>query len=264
MHGQQNIKISRGYSDNHSFSLKANLIHTECSWYNYSFTLSGKKTPIPKIRVTQLLENYALQSATNSSSRAQEKLTVPQPAKNISTCHRIRRFITVSTTDLQSLGWDRWSHFKVPSSQSSKTRMNITLPSTLCVTSGLFPSGFPPKTLHALFFSQDGPYFSPISILLIWYERYESWRFSLCNCLPSPVISSLSRPNIIPSTLFSNSAFMLETIPFFQNCFVTRNLSHKYLPIQNFLEVSYKNISLNLHSSMAIPHSVLRRLSVSL
>jgi hypothetical protein len=36
------------------------------------------------------------------------------------------------------------------------------------------------------------------------------------------------------------------------------------LPIQNFLEVSYKNILLNLHSSMAIPHSVLRRLSVSL
>jgi hypothetical protein len=77
-------------------------------------------------------------------------------------------------------------------------------------------------------------------------------------------MSSLLRPNIIPSTLFSNSVFMLETISFFQNCSLTGNLSHKYLPIQNFLQVSDKNTLLNLHTSMVIPHSVIRRLSVSL
>ena len=76
---------------------------------------------------------------------------------------------------------------------------------------GLFPSGFPTKTLHT-------PLLTPIRatrpthlILLYFFVRlilgmeYKSLSCSLCSFLRSPVTSSLLGPNILLNTLYSNT-----------------------------------------------------------
>jgi len=77
--------------------------------------------------------------------------------------------------------------------------------------SGLFPSGFPNKTLYR-------PLLSPIRatcpfhLILINFiictivgEEHSSLNSSLCSFLHSPVTSSLLGPNILLNTLFSNT-----------------------------------------------------------
>ena len=87
----------------------------------------------------------------------------------------------------------------------SSSNLRLGLPS------GLFPSGFPTKTLYT-------PVLKPIRairpahIILLDFitrtilgEQYRSLSYSLCSFLHSPVTSSLLHPTILPSTLFSNN-----------------------------------------------------------
>ena len=88
-------------------------------------------------------------------------------------------------------------------------RLNIILPRP-GFPSGLFPSGFPTKTLCT-------PLLSPIRatcpasfILLDLITRKISLSSSLCIFLHSPVTSSFFGPNILLSTLFSNALSLLS------------------------------------------------------
>jgi hypothetical protein len=81
----------------------------------------------------------------------------------------------------------------------------------LDLPSGLFTSGYPTNLLYASFFSLVNAA-SPVNlnlldfiILIILGTVYKLRNSSLCSFLHSPVTSSLLGPNIILSTLFSNT-----------------------------------------------------------
>jgi hypothetical protein len=81
----------------------------------------------------------------------------------------------------------------------------------LGVPSGRLPSGLPTKILHAPLVSPIGATCPANLILLglvtriIFGDECKSLRSSLCSLLHSPVTSSLLGPNILLSTLFSNT-----------------------------------------------------------
>ena len=108
------------------------------------------------------------------------------------------------------------------------THLRLGLPS------GLFPSGFPTKTLHTSLSSPIRATFPAHLILLdfitrtILGEEYKSFSSSLCSLLHSPVTSSLLRPNILLNKMFSN------TLSFLSSRNVNDQVSH---PIQNNRQV---------------------------
>ena len=99
---------------------------------------------------------------------------------------------------------------------------------TSCRPSGLFPSGFPTKTLYT-------PFLCPICatcpthlILLdfinrtILGEQHRSLSSSLCSFLYSPVTSPLLGQNILLNTLLSNTLSLLSSLN------VSHQVSHPY------------------------------------
>ena len=115
-------------------------------------------------------------------------------------------------------------------SHSTPWRTSLILASHLCLglPSGLFPWGFPTKTPYT-------PLLSPIHntcpthlILLdlitgiILGEEYRSLSSSLHSFLHSPVSSSLLGPNILLSTLFSNTLSLHYSLD------VSDQVSHPY------------------------------------
>ena len=139
-----------------------------------------------------------------------EKPTGLQLVKKFPAFHGTQRFITALTSVRHlSLSWARPIQSIYPHPTSWRSVLILSTHLRLGLPSGLFPSGFPTKTLYI-------PLSSPIRatcpthlILLdfitrtILGEEYRSLSSSLCSLLHSPVTPSLLGPNILLNTTFS-------------------------------------------------------------
>ena len=177
-----------------------------------------------------LLEHYALQHVRESriftpwSRVLLQKLTGFQLVKKFPTFYGTPRFITTFTSArLLSLSWAT-SIQSIPLHPTS-WRSSWILPSHLCLDlpSGLFPPGFPTKTLYT-------PLPSPMP-----HPSHSSWFIartilgeehislcSLCSFLHSPVTSSLLGPYILLNNLFSNTLSLRSSLN------VSDQVSHPY------------------------------------
>ena len=145
-----------------------------------------------------------------------EKLTGLQLVKKVPAFHGNRRFITALTSIRHlSLSWASPIRSIYPHPTSWRSILILSIHLRLGLPSGLFPSGFPTKTLYT-------PLSSPICatcpahlILLdfitrtILGEQYKSFSSSLCNLLHSPITSSLLGPNILLNAM-SNISILYD------------------------------------------------------
>ena len=183
---------------------------------------------------------------------ALEKLTGFQPVKKFPAFHGTQRFVTVFTSAGHlSLSWAS-SIQSIPLHLTS-WRSVLILSSHICLglPSGLFPSGFPTKTLYTPLLSPVHSTWPTHHILLdfitkkILGEEYRLLSSSLCGFLHSPVTSSLL------ANLKSNGNRTSYFKPF-----LIGNMSGKFLPTWTLLYVSVRHILIILAGFMGIPNSM--------
>ena len=141
-----------------------------------------------------------------------EKLTGSRLVKKFPAFYGNRRFITAFTSARQmSLSWAK--SIQSISLHPTPWRSILILSShlRLSLPSGLFPSGSSHQNLYTTILPPIRATYPAHLIILhlitrqILGEQYRSPRSSLCSFLHSPVTSSLLGPNILLSTLFSNT-----------------------------------------------------------
>ena len=148
-----------------------------------------------------------------------EKLTGSQLVRKFPVFYGTRRFITAITSARHLfLSRPRWN--QSINLHPTSWRPVVILSSHLCfgLPSGLFPSGFPTKTLYAPLLSPI-PTTYPVHLILLDLtirttvcEEYRSLSHLLCSFLHSPVTSSLLGSNILLSILFSNTLSLRSSL----------------------------------------------------
>jgi hypothetical protein len=88
----------------------------------------------------------------------------------------------------------------------------------LGISTGLSSSGFPTKILHPFLCSptratNPAPLI-PLDLicLMVFGDEYKLWNSPLCNFLHSSITSYLSGPNILLSTMFSNTLSLCSSL----------------------------------------------------
>ena len=141
-----------------------------------------------------------------------EKLTGFQLIKKFPAFYGTWRFIPAFTSARHlSLSWASSMQSIPPHPTSWRSILMLSSHLRLGLPSGLFPSGFPTKTLYRPLLSPTRATCLAHLILVYLISRtifggqYKSLSFSLCSFLHYPVTSSLLGANIFLKTLFSNS-----------------------------------------------------------
>ena len=157
------------------------------------------------------------------------KLTGLQLVKKFPAFHGTRKFITALTNVRHlSLSWISPIQSTYPHPTSWRSVLILSTHLRLGPPSGLFPYGFPTKTLHTPLSSPIRATYPAHPILLdfitrtILGEEYRSFSSSLFILLHSPITSSLLGPNILLNTIFSN------TLSFLSSRRVNDQVSHPY------------------------------------
>ena len=147
-----------------------------------------------------------------------EKLTGLQLVKKFPAFHGPRRFITALTSVRHlSLSWASPIQTIYPHPTSWRSILILSTHLRLCLPSGLFPSGFPTKTLYTPLSSRIRATCPAHLIVLdfithtILGEEYKCFSSSLCTLLYSPFTSSFLGPNILLNIMFSNTLSFLSS-----------------------------------------------------
>ena len=140
-----------------------------------------------------------------------EKLTGLQLLKKFPAFHGTWRFITALTSVRHlSVSWASPIQSIYPHPTSWRSILILSIHLRLGLPSGLFPSGFPTKTLHTLLSSPIRATCPAHLILLdfitrtILGEEYKSFSSSICHLFHSPVTLSL----LGPKSLFVKTYFI--------------------------------------------------------